>query len=86
MMACGSGHIDTVGLTQLAQRERACRSHADTVNAFASPSQHEKRIRWPKSVAKWTWTNIRQPLSKYVKKGSQNGLIKSLRWISPLKL
>lgn len=38
--------------------ERACRSHADALNAFASPLPTREVHQVAKSVAKWTWTHI----------------------------
>jgi hypothetical protein len=38
--------------------ERACRSHADALNAFASPLTTREAHQVAKGVAKRTWTNI----------------------------
>jgi hypothetical protein len=68
-MACGSGLSSTVGLLGLAPVERACRSHADALNAFASPLTTREAHQVAKSVAKWTWTNITPTaFSKYRQK------------------
>lgn len=38
--------------------DRACRAHADALNAFACPLPAREVHQVAKSVAKWTWTNI----------------------------
>lgn len=40
--------------------DRACRSHADALNAFACPLPTREVQQVAKSVAKWTWDNITQ--------------------------
>lgn len=60
--------------------ERACRSHADALNAFASPLTTREAHQVAKSVAKWTWTNITPTAFSKIQaeRGSQNGANKKI--------
>jgi hypothetical protein len=58
------GISSTVGLLSWHLWERACRSHADALNSLCQPTHNTRSASGGQSVAKWTWTNIRQPLFK----------------------